>query len=369
MSLSIQIGMVTSVIGLIVINIANNRNNEEKDIIVDALNTIGIVINALLVVVLIISSKFLGTNFGFHSTAPFFLLGLFLIITTPLTIRNALLQARHDFTGLSISTALSSGFKIIGAVALILLSFGASGAIGGLVLAQSIAYLYVLQKTKAHTPFRKKLFDLEHFYDKQNRKLIFKEVKYGGLVFAAMFSTLFLYTTDILFVKHYFNPAEAGLYGGVSAVARIIFFVTSSIAGVLIATITTKTTHSEGRRILTKGFLLLLAVNLPCYLIFTFAPNLVIRILMGVRFMGYAHFLAPIALAVILASFVNLFFNYFLAKRTYFAAIIAIPSILLTGLMIYLHHATITSVINAYILGGLITLLALLILFVREGKK
>ncbi len=63
-----------------------------------------------------------------------------------------------------------------------------------------------------------------------------------------------LSVADVLIIKHYFDAETTGLYSGIATIARIIFFVTASISGVLLPHIKLTNRVEENLKTLRKAF-------------------------------------------------------------------------------------------------------------------
>lgn len=368
LSLSIQLAIFINVIGMIVVNIVNDREEKEKIFIVKSLQSISILINLFLVITLYIFRNVVGQGLGMNSGISITLIGMYLLILSPLVVRNSHLQAHHKFFDNSVVNLIGSLFKIIIAVGFILLGWGVAGALLGLFLAQVLAYFYAYTKTKNDLGLQKKI-NFEFLSDPIKRALILKEVTYGLFIFAVIFSVTALYTSDTLVVRLFFPAKETGEYAGIAAIARIIFFLTSSVAGVLLASITPNTDSRHNKSTITKAVTIVLCLTAPALLGFYLFPNLIISILMGKKFLTQASLLAPVGVIVFLAAINNLVFSFFIATRKYFSAVAAITGVVVTILMVSLNHSIINDIIWAYILGNVTTLIGLMVVVIASKER
>jgi O-antigen/teichoic acid export membrane protein len=168
-----------------------------------------------------------------------------------------------------------------------------------------------------------------------------------------------MYSVDIIAVKHYFDAHSAGLYAGIAAVARIIFFLTASITLVMMPSIRSHGKPRDNQAMLGKSFILLSSIGGAALLVFCLAPHFVIGHLMGKTYEAYAKLLPRLSLAVFLISVLNLFVNYHLALRRYTIALIAAVGMAVTVACLYLSHATLTAVVNSLLSGSTAMFLAL----------
>ncbi len=57
--------------------------------------------------------------------------------------------------------------------------------------------------------------------------------RYGAPSAVALFSLTALISTDVVLIKHFFHPEEAGAYAAVATIGKIIFYFTAPIGSVM----------------------------------------------------------------------------------------------------------------------------------------
>ncbi len=228
--------------------------------------------------------------------------------------------------------------------------FGTIGAIAGLVLAQLLTFAYAAAKAK-QAGFGPRLST--NFFSKPDMHLLRPEFKYAGLVLMGSLTITALYSIDIVFVKHHFDAHTAGLYAGIATVARIIFFLTGSIALVLLPAVKLSNTVRQNKQTLQKSLYLLLAVGGPALIVFWFLPELVVRLLMGKEYLEYASLLPWLSLVIFMVSVLNLFVLYYMALRRYAIGFIAIAGLLITCALVGINHDSLRAVVDSMLYGTL----------------
>lgn len=198
----------------------------------------------------------------------------------------------------NINLVASLGKLIIG-ILLVLAGFAAFGAIAGLALATAFTYLfsriYIDQEIKTPRLGR----DLKDFLSFSAPALL------QALAFTAFFSL------DLILVKHYFAPYDAGLYAALSTLGKIIFFAASPISMVMFPLVSGKKAKNESFKqvfylTFTATVLLSIFVVSTYYLI----PNIAIGFLYGKEYLSVTGelfwmglFLSFYTLAYYLANF------------------------------------------------------------------
>jgi O-antigen/teichoic acid export membrane protein len=364
-SLFLQITIFLSVLGLITVNIvANYEDEQQRNAVVMEFEKLAFVISAALVLLTVVFQSSLKQFLHFESSWPFVILMLSVVATVPFTFRGAFVRGKKKFGVSAISTIIGAGAKLLFSVLLVLVGFGTIGAIGGLILAQAVAAAYVawwalrLGLKRSDGARRSALPDF---------RILLPELRYGMLVLVGSLVITLQYSLDILVVKHYFDAHTAGLYAGVASVARIIFFLTASIALVLMPSVRLHQPPEQNRKLLVKSLLLFTILTVPTLLLFIGFPKFVVGILMGSSYESMAGLLPKLGVAICVIAILNLFVSYYLALRRYGIAVVVLAGGLTTyGLMLW-HHASPSAVVTSLLVGSL-AMVGLLAVWVIANK-
>lgn len=352
-SLFLQIAIFLGALNIVVANVtASSRSDREKNRIILELEKLALTVMSTIIVLSLIFIIQVQKFLQFRSAWPFVSLLAAVLLSLPLTLRNAFLQGRHDFLGISIGQIIGSVGKIIFSVALVIIGLRAFGAITGIVIAQTAAIAYIVNRAYKKGFYHK----LTHLNFKTDLKLIQPELLYGVLVLIVSLITTLFYSGDIIIVKHYFSPTEAGQYGGIAVVARIIFFLTASISGVLFPLIKMSQARSENRGVLMRSLGLVGLLAGSALIVFWLVPRWVITLLVGPKYLPLAHLLPRLSLAIFLIALVNILFYYCLALRKWFSAAVATSGAIFTLLLTVLRHSSIAGIINNLIYGSILML-------------
>lgn len=354
-SLFLGLGVIFQVFLIVIVNIwANIEDESERYAIIARIKYFFLCLTGGVFFVLLVIRNWLKESLYFVSVYPFICLAFLLIIGLFYTFKTACLQGKKDFKSVSAAGIISSGFRLIFAALFVYIGWRSFGAVAGLALAEVLALCYALFKTKDGLRTKK------NFLDKTEGKKFFKELKFAALAFAVIISITFLYSADIILVKHYFSPQEAGLYSGIAIIARIVFFVSGSVAGVLLPLVKVKNVK-ENYKILIKSLIIVLVLSGASCLIFSLFPNFITRLLIGKKYLSSAFILPKLSLALLAASIVNVLFYYYLSLRKNFLAVIAILSLLLVFVLSYFFHGSLMQIADNFLLGNIFALAILAI--------
>lgn len=179
---------------------------------------------------------------------------------------------------------------------------------------------------------------------------------------------------DLLLVKRFFSPEEAGFYAAMSLLGKIILFVNLSVVGVMFPLSTEfyeKGDHTQHRRLVSQALQYMLMIGFAAVFVYWIFHNLIVKILFGGKYLFFANYLPWFGLIAVLLSIIQLFATYFLSvngKR--FIWLLALAPIV-EIILLYGFHKSITEIL-AILVSVLATLcLTMFIIFVfnREVKQ
>jgi O-antigen/teichoic acid export membrane protein len=348
-SLSTQLTTILGAFTLATVHASVNYHEPgEAEAVVRALRRSALAIVTVFIAVLVLGAEHFSAALQFTSPSLFFALACFLITTVLYSIQTGKLQGSGRFFQLSLAQSLVAGGRIVFASGLILLGWRAFGAMIGIVLAQVMALGYVLfmaQRAKTAVPVAS--FTL-------SRKRFVRELGYVVLVGVSMAYITALYTVDVLIVKRLFPPDIAGLYAGISTVAKIIIFSTSPFAAVLLSSIKRQDEPAVRRRVFLKSLALIGAVGGGAMLVFAVIPSFVIKTLIGTKYVSQAPLLPWLALAYVGVAVANVSFYLGLAlKRRRLLFLVLVGSVVLL-VSTALSHETLLDVVKNLCLTGLV---------------
>lgn len=348
-------GILLAAFQIVIINISANAKKAVSTKLIQQFEYLGLLLMLGGALTMILGAVILERFFKFSSPLPFVVLACILVITTLTSFRLAYMQGKSNFTAVSVSNVINALSKLFVSVALVLIGLKTLGAIGGILIAQLIALLYtarIASKMGFITSLKKGIKPPDF-------RLLKPELRYLLSVMAVFFIVTLLYTGDILVAKRYFSPEEAGQYAGISAIAKIIFFATGSFVGVLLASVGSSFSQQHNRIFRRKSLFLVMATGGAALILFSALPTQVINIMLGDRYIAYAHLLPLLSLVIYLVSIINLYFYYYLAMRRYSVVPVAVAGGATTLGLTLLRHDSLELVIQNFLIGSLVILFLL----------
>jgi len=175
---------------------------------------------------------------------------------------------------------------------------------------------------------------------------------------AALAGFAVLSGADVPLVKHYFEPADAGLFAKAAMVARIVIFLPMPVATALFPKVVSAgRTTAEHLRTLIKGAVLVMLMVGGVALVCLAVPGPLLRLFRAGRIEELAPYVRGMTLALLPLSLVSLLMNFELAQKRF---AITAPLLLCAGgyvAAVALWHPSIKMVVAFLAAGSWLALL------------
>lgn len=228
---------------------------------------------------------------------PVILMWGILCINLVLPIRG-ILQGLERFKPFSLSLSMEALVKVVFALVFTGIGWGLVGALGGWLLgsALALAYTWLVQ----WIPYRK----LERVRLNLNLGRLLSTT--GGVALATLFVTS-LGFSDVVLVKHYFNPAAAGLYGAAALCGKMLYFLVYFVPAVALPRVATNVAEGKPTRpILIAALSIVLLFGATGTAFYGFFGGFVVQTLAGHAFAAAAPLVFPYGIASTLLATLNL---------------------------------------------------------------
>jgi O-antigen/teichoic acid export membrane protein len=184
-----------------------------------------------------------------------------------------------------------------------------------------------------------------------------KEIlSYGFPVMVATLFFMMLTYVDMILVKHYFAPEDAGIYATAEVLGKIVIYLPVSIVLALFPLVAeSHALNQDSFHMLDKGLLYTGVISATTAFIFFLFPELSISTLFGNKYLAAAPLLRLFSLAMVPLALINIIMYFNLARdRTAFIYSFIGFSIL-EVILIALFHGSLSHVL--FILIGVLTTL------------
>lgn len=276
-------------------------------------------------------------------------------------VNIAFLQGLLRFGLLSLSYILGGFIRLISAIVLI----GLGLKVYGVFIAILIAVLI---------PFVLQFIPLRFLIGKKTSDSNISTGDILGYAFPttiAMLSLMSLTSTDVVLVKHFFSPTEAGLYGGLSLVSKVIFYFTGPLASVMFPLLIRR--HNLGQNFNNLFYLTLLLVMVPSFgiaLFYILFPALSIKLFLGGgEYLKVASYLPLFGMYLVVFSLLNVCVNFFLSLKRTGISIFVAGAAIMQILLISFFHKDFFQVIAISTGLSIVLLLILILIFIKDFEN
>jgi O-antigen/teichoic acid export membrane protein len=218
---------------------------------------------------------------------------------------RGVIQGMQRFVALSVNVLLDSVTRVVVAVAAIAAGAGALGAVTAVVVGPALAYAqsFVLLSNPNRAA--------------ADNSLSFGDLgKYAASAAVGVMGVTFLFNADVILAKHYLSPASAGIYAAGSVLARVVYFLGLTVAGVMFPAVATLHARDEAHfHVVDVSLLFMGGVTVAFVAVYGLVPGLVL-IPFGSSFAPVRPLLGLFALALSLLAIANLLVNYFLSLNS-----------------------------------------------------
>jgi len=273
-------------------------------------------------------------------------------------LNSGFLQGLMKFGFIAFSSVFGGAIKLIVGVALVFLGFRAFSGLWaiasmglGVFLIGFVPLRFIFSKntgSEVHIPIKEVL-------------------RYAlPVLVTVLFMTSFT-STDVILVKHFFNPHQAGFYAGLSLLGRVIFYFTAPIPTVMFPLLIRR--YNSGKSFNNLFYLALFLVLLPSAAITGFYflfPKFVVYLFLGGRdYLEIAGLIGFFGINLTIFSLVNICVNFFLSlNKTKIAPLIVVAA-LAQIFLIYIFHTNFYQVIGISITVLLLLLTSLLLYYLK----
>ncbi len=270
-----------------------------------------------------------------------------LIFGLAVTVNRGVLQGSQRFIAVSIIGVIDPVLRLALGILLVKLGFQVSGALAAIVIASAVSYLVTFWPIKSIFSHSDK--------DRTPKKFSFdkKEIlNYSRPVLLSAVLLMVAQNLDVILVKHYFPPADAGIYAAISTIGKIILYVTAPIVTVMFPMVSEKTTKGDKHyKIFLFSILFVLIGGLLVLGLYAIAPAKIIAILYGNQYVSFFSLLPEVGLAILFYSLINLLANYYLAVKDF--RFIWFFLVIIVGLLVSISfiHSSILVVVRIIILS------------------
>ena len=269
------------------------------------------------------------------------------------------LQGLQRFGFLGLSNVASGGLKLILGIILVSFGLGVMGSMSAFVVSNSIGFALALVSLV--------YFVRKNSNTDSDETVDFSEVyRYFYPVAITSFCIMILTNIDIILVKAFFKPEEAGLYSTAQMVGKIIYFLPAAVGVVMFPKVSASHAQSKDTLpILKRSLVMVSSLCGTASLICVLFPLAVIKLLSG---KAYPELLPLVRLFAVTMVPFTLVYVISLYQLSIHRVKFIFPLVFFTFLqvvLISLFHNTLSSVLYIMLCNAII----LLVIMLRSLKQ
>ncbi|MGB8626965.1 MAG: hypothetical protein WCD03_12465 [Candidatus Cybelea sp.] len=292
-------------------------------------------------------------------SVPF--VGLLAGVTLFVNALRAIAQGTQDFVGYGFSNAAEGIAKVIGISLLIGLGLRLGGGVAGFALGPACALIYLgmrLKRRYAVSEPRAVRYDWQRILNA------------GAGAAAATIAIALMGSADVILVKHYFAPHEAGLYAAASLGGKMLLYLVGFVPTVLLPQAADR--HARGartREVLAGSLTMLVTVALCGIFVFYFFGLDVLHALVGHAYDAAAPLLVRYGLAMVLLALTNSLTYYGIATHRLGFTVPLFVCTLGTLSAIIAVHPSLNAVVEIMVLGNFAAALAVTVALLLQRRS
>ena len=262
------------------------------------------------------------------------------------------LQGLQNFNALGISMACMNIVKLLFAVFFIKIGFGVTGALNSITVSNLLCLIFaaqILGKT------------LKSIETGEGRpvNVNFKEIYLYILpVSLATLSFVILTHVDLILVKHFFAPIEAGYYSIAQTIGKMVLFIPVAVCMVMLPKVVNSYAKKEETlSYLKHSTLYIIALVVLSALVLLFFPEMLLKVLTGKVYIQSLPLIRRYAFSMgfFAISFNFLLYYLSLSRPKYLIPFLA--ALLIETVIIYFWHSSLIQILNVVIAVSLALLL------------
>lgn len=292
-------------------------------------------IGLTLTVFFVLFAPALKNFFHTQSSLSFVIFGAALPFAMLQSVERGMLQGRTSFKILAISYQVEMWSRLLVSILLVALGLSVNGAVIGI----SLSFVFTWWVARSAVT----VVDTEENISKEVRLEL---LAFAAPVLVSQLGQILINNSDVILVKRFFEASEAGRYAALALIGRIVFFATWSVVTTMFPIVAQKQKMGEPHaHLLWVSLGIVAGVSLPIVLLTLVAPQWLVTILFGEKYLEIAELLWLYALATSLYAMANVVINYRLSlgmgRETGFAIAAGIAQVL--GIIFF--HASLAQVV------------------------
>ncbi|MFY7911982.1 MAG: oligosaccharide flippase family protein [Emticicia sp.] len=320
-----------------IVTFEDGKNQYLQGVFIGWLSQKAFIVGSILMALVLMLSVFWQDFFQTSSYLPFIIFGLGLPLYILMSVNRGVLQGLLNYKKLAFSYQYEMWVRLFVSIALVYAGYRVNGVAIGLTMSLLITWWF----SRVNLPRSTNNNDIDY---KQITQFLITILAYEC-------SQILINNSDIILVKHFYQPFEAGLYAALALIGRIVYFGTWTVVTMLFPIVIKLEKEGKSHTKYFFGGLGLVAIMATfivgfCY----FFPDFLISVLFGKDYLSIAPLLWKYAVATALFACSNVFVYYHLSLDNHQPVWITILAGIAQIVLISMYHQDFEQVIFVQIL-------------------
>jgi O-antigen/teichoic acid export membrane protein len=219
--------------------------------------------------VLILASGPIAHFLNIRSSSLIVLLGIGILFYVPLGVRRGGMQGLLSFRKLALNYVLEGVVKLCGAFLMIRLGLGVVGAVGAMAASVILAFAFGNPGSELNA---------------ESQTTVTVSFREGMQAIVFFIGQVVINNVDIVLVKHFFTPVQAGLYAAAALVGRVVYMSSWSVVSAMFPISAGNERADEEHSVLLTPLLVVLLITGSFTLLLWLFPKLVWNAVFGATF-------------------------------------------------------------------------------------
>jgi O-antigen/teichoic acid export membrane protein len=265
------------------------------------------------------------------------LLWLIVYLSIASTILSSTLKGLMRFIPITTNLVVSMLVRILISITIVyaILPSHLGGMIGIAVAAIIAVILYTYQL--------REIWELPTV-NLSNKSLGLKKMGLFALLISGAFTAM--YSLDMIFVRHYLDGYQSGIYASLATAGKMIFFAISPVASLVLPLVSKKSGNPNfARADLIRLTLIVLGIGISGSIAFFIFPKLIVNTIFSSKFGDAAVYLPVFGLVMLAYSLSNVFGNFLIGLNKFKSIWIVLLTLISQIALINIFHANIFQII------------------------
>jgi O-antigen/teichoic acid export membrane protein len=281
------------------------------------------------------------------------------------------LQGLQKFGSMAFTLIINGGLKFFLGGLFVFLGLGVLGAMGAFTICYMVTVFLSLIILSISLPREKSESRREQDIEKPDPSYISGVYQYFLPVGITLLCFMVLTNIDLILVKHFFTPIEAGYYSITQVVGKVILLLPVPIVMVMFPKLSSLEGQEEkGLLILKRSLRIVFLFCAVAVLLGFLFPSLIIRILSGRSYIECIPLVGLFCIDMSLFSLVLILLHYHLSRgKSTFLYPLCFLTLIQTGLIVFYHNTLIQVLIVVGLVGSCLLGVNLYLIYRPFGRR